>query len=143
MLRETTSKLLCALGLFGALAVPSLAHAEEVTVALHEDESGVTLQIRGVEGDTHDQVITSKTGALLFVPGTEATAQRLHPMGKHRLRFVQVGRAGERVAVRVVQRKAARGNLSKHLESVVVPGGFDVRIADGAPTPVVPSVAAV
>jgi flagellar biogenesis protein FliO len=60
-------------------------------------------------------------------------------MGKHRLRFVQVGRAGERVAVRVVQRKAARGSLSKHMEMVEVPGGFDVRIDDGkvpAPEPI-------
>jgi flagellar biogenesis protein FliO len=141
MLRETTSKLLAALGLFSALAFPCIAHAEEVTVALHEDDGGVTLQIRGVDADSHDQVITSKTGALLFVPGTEATAQRLHPMGKHRLRFVQIGRSGARVAVRVVQRKAARGNLSKHLESVAVPGGFDVRIADGTAPPVVPIAA--
>ncbi len=140
---KTTSRVLCAVGLLGALAVPSVAMADDdVTVALHEDESGVTLQIRGVSEPTHEQVVTSKTGALLFVRGADATAQRLHPMGKHRLRFVQVGRAGERVAVRVVQRKAARGSLSKHLEMQPVAGGFDVRIDDGITPPIAAPVVA-
>ncbi|HWB73641.1 MAG TPA: flagellar biosynthetic protein FliO [Nannocystaceae bacterium] len=132
-------------GLLGALAVPSIAAAadDDVTVALHEDEMGVTLQIRGVAENSHEQVVTSKTGALLFVRGNDATAQRLHPMGKHRLRFVQIGRAGQRVAVRVVQRKAARGSLSKHMEMVEVPGGFDVRIDDGKAPAVVPEPIAV
>ena len=145
MRRNILTKWSCVAGLLGALAVPSIAAAadDDVTVALHEDEMGVTLQIRGVAENAHEQVVTSKTGALLFVRGSDATAQRLHPMGKHRLRFVQIGRAGQRVAVRVVQRKAARGSLSKHMEMVEVPGGFDVRIDDGKAPAVVPEPIAV
>ena len=56
---------------------------------------------------------------------------------------MQIGRAGERVAVRVVQRKKAKGTLTKSMRTTPVPGGFDVRIEDNAGvTTVAPSAAA-
>ena len=126
------------------LALPASAWADELNVSLSEDDGGVTLRVRGVpQGSSHDQIVTSKDGALVFVTGAEVSAQRLRPMAKHRLNFVQLGRAGERVAVRVVQRKAARGSLSKHMHATDVPGGFDLRIEDDdAPTPAAPIHAA-
>lgn len=133
MLRESNrlSGLSAGLALVGALAVPSLAHAGEVSVTLAEDPGGVTVRIRGVAPDASaDHIVTSKTGALLFVPGDEAMPQRLRPLERHRLDYVQIGRAGERVAVRVVQRKKAKGTLTRSMRTTPVPGGFDVRIED-------------
>lgn len=119
------------LALVGALAFPSIAAADEVSVTLAEDPGGVTVRIRGVAPDASaDHIVTSKTGALLFVPGDEAMPQRLRPLERHRLDYVQIGRAGERVAVRVVQRKKAKGTLTKSMHTTPVPGGFDVRIED-------------
>jgi flagellar biogenesis protein FliO len=130
MLRSS-NPLWTTLGFAGALAIPSLAQAGEVSVTLVEDPGGVTVRIRGVDPDASaDHIVTSKTGALLFVPGDEATPQRLRPLERHRLDFVQIGRAGSRVAVRVVQRKRAKGTLSKSMKTSPVAGGFDVRIED-------------
>ncbi len=119
------------LALAGTLLAPALAEAGEVEVSLAEDPGGVTVRIRGlVEGAQADRIVTSRSGALLFVPGEDALPQRLRPLERHRLDYVQVGRAGDRVAVRVVQRKQAKGLLSKHMHSTPVAGGFDVRIQD-------------
>lgn len=129
-----------------AIGAPTVAEAGEVSVTLVEDHGGVTVRIRGVgAGADADHIVTSKTGALLFVPGDEATAQRLRPLERHRLDYVQIGRAGQRVAVRVVQRKRAKGTLSKHMRTAAVAGGFDVRIEDATTTaiPGAPAPAAV
>ncbi|MBX7079761.1 MAG: flagellar biosynthetic protein FliO [Nannocystaceae bacterium] len=128
------------------LTAPALAQAGEINVSLAEDHDGVTVRVRGLpEGARHDQVVTSRHGALLFVPAGDVAAQRLRPLDRHRLDFVQVGRAGERVAVRVVQRKNSRGTLVKHLHAIAVPGGLDLRIDDrppaAAPTTVAPPAA--
>ncbi|MBL8944850.1 MAG: hypothetical protein JNK45_16935, partial [Myxococcales bacterium] len=148
MLRESNlfSGLSASLAFVGALAIPPIAEAQagEVSVTLAEDPGGVTVRIRGVAPDASaDHIVTSKTGALLFVPGDEAMPQRLRPLERHRLDYVQIGRAGERVAVRVVQRKKAKGTLTKSMRTTPVPGGFDVRIEDNAGvTTVAPSAAA-
>ncbi len=134
-----------ALAFAGVLGVPTAALADDVSVTLAEDATGVTVRIRGVEpGAAADHIVTSKLGALLFVPGDEATPQRLRPLARHRLDYVQVGRAGERVAVRVVQRKRAKGTLSKSMRTTEVAGGFDVRVEDlsGRPAALVPLPAA-
>jgi flagellar biogenesis protein FliO len=113
-------------------------------VSLAEDEGGVTVRIRGVDANGQaDHIVTSKVGALLFVPGDDAMAQRMRPMARHRLDYVQVGRAGQRIAVRVVQRKKAKGVLSKHMTTTPVSGGFDVRIEDLSARPTKTIAAAV
>ncbi len=117
--------------------VPQLASAGDVSIALAEDDTGVTVQIRGVDPDTvPQQVVTSKTGALLFVPGDHNVAERIRPRGKHRLGYVQVGRTGTRVAVRLAQAKRASGRIARYLHTHSVPGGIDVRIDDAPPRPV-------
>ncbi len=135
--RNSKTSLWAGLAFAGALAIPAAAQAGEVSVALAEDEGGVTVRIRGVDANGQaDHIVTSKLGALLFVPGDDAMAQRMRPLERHRLDYVQVGRAGKRVAVRIVQRKKAKGVLSKNMTTTPVSGGFDVRIEDGLPRPV-------
>lgn len=119
------------------LGASTTAFADDVQVTLAEDAAGVTVKIRGVDpGAMADKIVTSKQGALLFVPGDEAVPQRLRPLDRHRLDFVQIGRAGDRVAVRVVQRKKAAGSLSRFMHTTAVAGGFDVRIEDASAKPV-------
>jgi flagellar biogenesis protein FliO len=136
--------MLASLAFVGALTLPSLAEAGEVGVSLAEDDYGVTVRIRGLEANAQaDHIVTSRAGALLFVPGDDAMAQRMRPLDRHRLDYVQVGRAGQRVAVRVVQRKKAKGLLSKHMTTTPVAGGFDVRIEDLSARPMKTIAAAV
>lgn len=118
------------------LGASSTALADDVAVTLVEDAGGVTVRIRGVDpGAMADKIVTSKHGALLFVPGDDAAPRRLRPLDRHRLDFVQIGRAGDRVAVRVVQRKKVTGSLSRFMRTTAVAGGFDVRIEDAAAKP--------
>jgi flagellar biogenesis protein FliO len=130
---------------FAAVVGPSTtAWASDVQVTLAEDPAGVTVRIRGVDpGAMADKIVTSKHGALLFVPGDDAPPQRMRPLDRHRLDYVQIGRAGDRIAVRVVQRKKSVGSLSRFMRTTAVAGGFDVRIEDAAAKPVTAPASAV
>jgi len=141
-MRLDSKIMVASLAFASALALPTIAEAGEVDVSLAEDDNGVTVRIRGLEANAQaDHIVTSKVGALLFVPGDDAMAQRMRPLERHRLDYVQVGRAGQRVAVRIVQRSKAKGLLSKHMTKTTVAGGFDVRIED-APARSITTIAA-
>jgi flagellar biogenesis protein FliO len=142
MLRERTPLFAGALVLTGALFGPAIARADELTVNLRETDNGVVVELRGMDGvAAPQQVITSKTGALLFLPEQRSPVRRIAAPPKHRLDFVQVGQAGKRVAVRIVQRKRANGSLGKFMRSEAVAGGLDVFIEDGVKPPPAPIVA--
>lgn len=146
MRRERNLRWLGAATLAGTILVPSVALAGELEINLREHGNGVVVELRGLGPDAMPkEVITSKTGALLFLADSTSPVRRIDAPAKHRLRYVQAGQAGKRVAVRIVQRKAVTGSLGKFLKTESVPGGLDVYVEDAAPKPVVaaPVVAAV
>ncbi len=131
MLRERLS-FFSAAAFAAAIGVPTLAQAGELSVNLRETENGVVVEMRGIPSDAiKDEVITSKTGALLFLPQQTSPVRRISAPPKHRLDYVQVGQAGPKVAVRIVQRKKANGSLGKFMRSEPVAGGVDVYVEDG------------
>lgn len=143
MLRERLG-FFSAAAFVAALLGSDVASAGELSVNLRETDNGVVVEMRGIPSDAiKDEVITSKTGALLFLPQQTSPVRRISAPPKHRLDYVQVGQAGPKVAVRIVQRKKANGSLGKFMRSEPVPGGVDVYVEDGVkPAPaaiVVPS----
>lgn len=107
----------------------SSAHAGELQFGVIEREDGVTLQVRGFEGEPK-QVVTSRTGMLFFFDGSKAKTVRLRPTQKHRIAYAQVGQTGSRVALRIAQRERARGALGTFVTTQSVPGGIDIDIVD-------------
>jgi len=138
MRHERNLRWLGAAALASAFLAPSAAFAGELDIGLREHGNGIVVELRGLAPDAMPkEVITSKTGALLFLADQKSPVRRIDAPAKHRLRYVQVGQAGKRVAVRIVQRKTATGSLAKFLRTESVPGGLDVYVEDAAPKPVV------
>ena len=131
MLRERLG-LFSATAFVAALLGSDIVHAGELSVNLRETDNGVVVELRGLAADAaRQEVITSKTGALLFLPQQTSPVKRIAAPPKHRLDYVQVGQAGPKVAVRIVQRKRANGSLGKFMRSESVAGGLDVYVEDG------------
>ena len=56
-----------------SLLAPRAAWAGELSFGVVENANGVTLQVRGFEGDAPKKVVTSRTGMLFFFDGSKAT----------------------------------------------------------------------
>jgi flagellar biogenesis protein FliO len=113
-----------------SLLAPRAAWAGELQFDVVENAHGVTLQVRGFEGDAPKKVVTSRTGMLFFFDGSKAKMTRLRPTQKHRIAYAQVGQTGNRVAVRIAQRERARGQLAAFVTAKDVEGGIDIEIVD-------------
>jgi flagellar biogenesis protein FliO len=111
---------------------PATALAGELQFDVEEDAAGVTVKVRGLDGEDAPpkRVVTSRSGMLFFFDAAKAKTARLRPAQRHRIAYAQVGQTGHRVALRLAQRERARGSLGTFVTTVPVDGGLDIRIMD-------------